>query len=538
MDASVVQFLDNLQKSNLLVPERLAEVRQAAAAGADPQALARDLVEQGRLTRWQAAQVLAGRTGFQLGKYRLLELLGRGGMGHVFLAQHLTMNRRVALKLLSRGLDRNPAAMERFLAEARAVASLDHPNIVQAYSVDNEGDRWYLVMEYVEGQDLQQMVEEKGPLSYNMAADAIRQAAEGLAHAHRRNMIHCDIKPSNLLVNQQGVVKILDMGLARLNRGPQEAPPAGDDKVLGTVDYLAPEQALGTTFDHRADIYSLGCTLYFLLTGQAPFPEGTLAERIVKHQTEPPPSILDKRPDAPRELARICRKMMAKIPAERFPWADDVSRALGELNPAGRELRRAVPLDQAKQEEPFPDLGLPEPGTPRPAVQAPKTAKPGLFNRPRLLVIGGAVASVAVLIIVAAVAMTARPGAALKKTNAPATSAPAVQGSQKPGAGPEKPKLPGGRWAGLEEQLNAPVQPVKGGFGSQGPPIEKYVPKPMTVQSKPKTDDKKPKKTAKPAAKPAAAADKEKAPAKEQKPPAKEKTSAAGQKEPPAKDQK
>ena len=167
---------------------------------------------------------------------------------------------------------------ERFLGEARAIAALDHPNIVQAYSVDNDGDRYYIVMEYVDGLDLQRIVEDEGPLDFERAADYIRQAADGLAHAHARKMVHCDIKPSNLLVNQQGVVKILDMGLARLTTEGDQAGGQPDEQVLGTVDYLAPEQALGgPDFDHRADIYSLGCTLYFLLTGHPPFPEGTLA---------------------------------------------------------------------------------------------------------------------------------------------------------------------------------------------------------------------------------------------------------------------
>ena len=246
--------------------------------------------------------MLAGRTILFVGKYKLIRLLGRGGMANVFLAEHVTMNRRVALKFISRQLGKDQASLERFLAEARAVAALDHPNIVQAYNVDNEGDRYYIVMEYIDGQDLQHLVETDGPLEYALAADYTRQAAEGLAHAHARKMVHCDIKPSNLLVSRQGVVKILDMGLSRLIEREGGGEHA-DEGVLGSVDYLSPEQALGTPdVDHRTDIYALGCTLYFLLTGHAPFHEGTLPQRILKHQTQTPPDIRKERPDAPDAL--------------------------------------------------------------------------------------------------------------------------------------------------------------------------------------------------------------------------------------------
>lgn len=345
----IAKFLADLEKSELLTAEQLAEAKQAGTKTGDPKALARALVRQGRLSLWQANQVLSGRTALRMGKYRLIELLGKGGMGNVFLGQHVTMNRRVALKVLGKELVGNPEARERFLAEARAVAALDHPNIVRAYSVDEEGDRYYLVMEYVDGRDLQRIVEEDGPLQYAVAADAIRQAADGLAHAHSKGMIHCDIKPSNLLVNSQGVVKILDLGLARLG-GHKQTSGSGGQQFLGTVDYMAPEQGLGSaSFDHRADIYSLGCTLYFLLTGRPPFPEGTLAERIVKHQTQLPASILECRPDAPRDLVKICRKMMAKHPQERFQTAAEISTLLASWKPE-RKIRVAKPLEEPAPE--------------------------------------------------------------------------------------------------------------------------------------------------------------------------------------------
>ena len=201
---TAAEFFAVLEKSRLLEDEQLAEARRVAGQLTDPTAIAKLLTRQGLITLWQAGGLLAGLTVFFMGKYKLINLLGRGGMGSVFLAEHVTMNRRVALKVVSRQIGKDRASLERFFAEARAIAALDHPNIVQAYSVDNEGERYYIVMEYVAGQDLQHLVEREGPLECSRAANYIGQAADGLAHAHARNMVHCDIKPSNLLVNTRG----------------------------------------------------------------------------------------------------------------------------------------------------------------------------------------------------------------------------------------------------------------------------------------------------------------------------------------------
>lgn len=415
---SVDQFVQRLRKSELLSAEKVQLVEQAGAKAKHGEHLARFLVRQKLLTPWQAGQLLVNRPTFMLGKYRLIDLLGKGGMGTVFLAEHVTMNRRVALKIVPRGLENNPAAMERFMAEARAIATVDHPNIVQAYSVDNESDRYFIVMEYVDGRDLERIVTEDGPLDYARAADYIRQAAEGLAHAHGRGMIHCDIKPSNLLVNSQGVVKILDLGLARLSGEDEDEKPAkGNDHVLGTVDYMAPEQGLNAkTFDHRADLYSLGCTLYFLLVAHPPFPEGTLAQRIVKHQSQSPASIIEKRPDAPPQLVRICRKMMAKDPKDRYQSAEDVVRALSELN-LEQNIKRAVPLDQiATEETPGVDSvnvatlesaveAAPQMGVATKPVLLAKRAKPRRPVNLAPLVMWGVIGLVAALIVTGVVAV-------------------------------------------------------------------------------------------------------------------------------------
>jgi serine/threonine protein kinase len=223
--------------------------------------------------------------------------------------------------------------LARFYREAQAAARLDHKNIVRAYDIDHDRDNHFLVMEYVEGRDLQTLVKDVGPLDYEMAADYIRQAAEGLEHAHHAGLIHRDIKPANLLVDQRGIVKVLDMGLARWSEDDKTASLtiAHEENVLGTADYLAPEQARDShTVDKRADIYGLGCTLYYLLTGHPPFPEGSLAQRIWKHQNQSPKSIYEDRKDAPAPLVDLCLRMMAKQPDARFQTAGEVAQSLAK----------------------------------------------------------------------------------------------------------------------------------------------------------------------------------------------------------------
>ncbi|MCA9071525.1 MAG: protein kinase, partial [Planctomycetaceae bacterium] len=263
--------------------------------------------------------------------------LGKGGMSSVYLAEHVLMRRQCAIKVLPTKRVNDTSYLGRFHREAQAVASLDHPNIIKAYDVDKEMEKdteiHFLVMEFVDGRSLQEMVQQDGPLDFQSAAEFIRQSAAGLAHAHHAGMVHRDIKPGNLLIDRNGVVKLLDMGLARFfNDSDEESlTVAHDEKVLGTADYLAPEQALDShSVDARADIYSLGCTLYFLLTGHPPFTEGTLAQRLMSHQTKQPPPVTDDRPDVPRDLLAILDKMMAKKRDERYQTADEVSDDLAD----------------------------------------------------------------------------------------------------------------------------------------------------------------------------------------------------------------
>lgn len=334
-------FLATVKKSGLVEPERLQKVLAAfQAAGGDMAnsiAVAEFLVAQNAISKWQAEKLLQGKhKGYFLGKYRLLSLLGKGGMSSVFLAEHILMRRRCAIKVLPTKRVADSSYLARFHREAQAVAALDHPNIVRAYDVDHQTDRdaeiHFLVMEYVEGSSLQELVTNQGPCSFEDAADFIRQAALGLEHAHRAGMVHRDIKPGNLLVDIHGTVKLLDLGLARYFSSEGDGMAltiAHDEKVLGTADYLAPEQALDShSVDLRADIYSLGCTLYFLLTGHPPFTEGTLAQRLMAHQTREPPPVEQDRPETPASLSALLLKMMAKKPEDRPASARNVADAM------------------------------------------------------------------------------------------------------------------------------------------------------------------------------------------------------------------
>ncbi len=335
------EFLDLLRRSGLVEKGQLNAVlgdlqTEAGEEGvADPDCVANRLVGYGLITRWQADKLMEGRhKGFFLGKYKLIDHLGSGGMSAVYLAEHVLMQRRVAIKVLPKNRVADTSYLARFHREAQAAATLDHRNIVRAYDVDHDerGRVHYLVMEYIEGRDLQHVVQQDGPLNYVTAAEYVRQAAEGLAHAHQAGLVHRDVKPANLLVDQKNVVKVLDLGLARFaDENKASLTVAFDENVLGTADYLAPEQALDShAADARADIYGLGCSFYFLLTGHPPFQGGTLPQRLMMHQKQAPPSISIDRPDAPLDLVDICLKMMAKRPDQRYFSMTEVAMVLAQ----------------------------------------------------------------------------------------------------------------------------------------------------------------------------------------------------------------
>jgi len=330
-------FLSILRRSGLL-PEGqeeavLAELANQGVHPTDARSLAEAFVRHKILTAWQADMLLQGKhRGFHLGPYVILQTLGNGAMGSVFLAQHVVMQRRCAIKVLPSRSREDRDLLNRFQLEARVVAALDHPNIVRAYDFNKDistgSEVYYLVMEYVEGQDLHRMISKEGALEYRHAADLIRQAAAGLAHAHAAGFVHRDIKPANLLVDRKGILKILDLGLAKFSRGSRFASPGGP-LLCGTPDYIAPEQIRDSPhLDGRADIYSLGFTFYFLLVGRRPFMKNTLSEILLAHQNEQPQPINETRPDVPFELKSIIETMTAKAPEQRYKTAGDVAEAL------------------------------------------------------------------------------------------------------------------------------------------------------------------------------------------------------------------
>jgi serine/threonine protein kinase len=294
---NVSDFLDLVRKSQQIDPSRLDSWldQKRSTMPEEPKALALLMRKEGILTTFQAEQYLQGRyKGFTLGDYRLIERLGTGGNGTVYQAEHKIMRRQVAIKVLPPQVASDPGTLARFRREAQAVAALDHANIVRAYDFRQEGQLYVFVMEYVDGPNLQQLLDKKGALNVGVACDYIRQAALGLDYAHRAKMVHRDIKPANLLVDSKGIVKILDLGLARFVPQGQESLTKKFDEgvVMGTADYIAPEQALNLhEVDHRADIYSLGATLYTLLAGQTPFPSGSMTQKLLWHQLEAPAPI-------------------------------------------------------------------------------------------------------------------------------------------------------------------------------------------------------------------------------------------------------
>jgi serine/threonine-protein kinase len=307
--------------------------------------LAKVFTANGLLTDWHVEKLLNGKyKGFFLGKYKLLGHIGTGGMSSVYLAEHTRMGDKRAIKVLPKSRVKDATYLARFQLEAKAIASLNHPNIVLAHDIDNEDDVHYIVMEYVDGLDLHQLVKRDGPFDCSIAADVIAQAARGLEHAHSKGVVHRDVKPANLLIDEEGRVRILDMGLALVSSGTDESLTViNNENVLGTADYLAPEQAINSHgVDHRADIYSLGCTLYYLIAGKPPFGDGTLAQRIARHQKEMPPPLREVRPDCPGELEGICVKMIQKDPQYRYQTAADVAEVLEKFVahvPAGVKVK-------------------------------------------------------------------------------------------------------------------------------------------------------------------------------------------------------
>jgi serine/threonine protein kinase len=379
--SSANTLLDYLSTSPLLSPAQLAELKQLRQHLPQPKALAQELVRRRWLTPFQATMILQGRgQELILGPYLLLEKLGQGGYGQVFKARHRKLNRLVALKALRPELLKDQETVQRFFREIEVASQLSHPHIVHAYEAGPIGDLLVLVMEHVEGKDLEELVRQFGPLQLAQACDFIRQAAVGLQYAHEKGLVHRDIKPSNLLVGAPGragdssasglswgKVKILDLGLARLQQPVRGSTTShltvmGSQTVMqGSPDYMSPEQAIDFhSADIRSDIYSLGCTFHYLLTGQPPFAGGSLAEKLMKHQQAQP--ALDELAELPAPVRTLLGKMLAKQPADRQQTPAEVEQALLPycgIGPAASPETDSAPTDPALLQPTLPELPPP-----------------------------------------------------------------------------------------------------------------------------------------------------------------------------------
>ena len=371
-------LLPIIKSSGALTERQFSEVRGKVANGdypADARALAHRLVHDGLLTDYQVKRFLGGKShGLTVGKYVILDRLGSGSMGRVYKAHHQLMGRIVALKIIAPEIVTNERVVARFQREMRLVGRLDHPNVVRAFDADQSNGILYIVMEYVSGVSLGQKLKE-GPLTPVEAVGYAAQAALGLAHAHEQGIVHRDVKPSNLLLNDEKQVKVLDLGLGVLMDGDTGATFATADGVaVGTVDYMSPEQACGRDVDGRSDIFSLGCSLYHLISGRQAFPGDSPIERLGRRINNRPVPITDHRPDLPQSLVAVLDKMLATKVHDRYQTAGEAAEALQALvRPKKRpgaapSHRKAEPPAAAPTPKPPESGPAPAPVPPPPPV--------------------------------------------------------------------------------------------------------------------------------------------------------------------------
>jgi serine/threonine-protein kinase len=407
MPVPVEQFVKQLTDSGVLAGDTLKDFLPPLSQPKDAEELAKELVRKKKLTKYQAEEVYKGKgKTLVLGNYLIQEKIGAGGMGQVFKAEHRRMHRVVAVKMLPAGMMKNPAVVARFEREVTAAAKLNHPNIVTAFDADNANGVHFLVMECVEGSDLAALVKKNGPFSVEQAVNYVLQTANGLEAAHAEGIVHRDIKPANLLLDKKGTVKILDMGLARIaGDAPGQAELTSTGTVMGTVDYMAPEQALNTkTADARADIYSLGCSLYYLLTGKATYNGDTLMAKLLAHRDQPIPSLRESRAEVPEQVDAVFCKMVAKKIEDRYQTMTEV---IADLRGLGAGQSQPAALTQPSSGS-FSDTGLTDflkdiSLTPAKPVKRPR--KKGRVdkkwinkNKKLLAIAGGALGAVVLLV--------------------------------------------------------------------------------------------------------------------------------------------
>jgi serine/threonine protein kinase len=335
MAAEVDAFVRTVLRSGLLPREQLEVSLRGAPheARTDPKCLAEYLIQDGRLTPFQAQKLLQGISiGLVIGPYQLEAILGRGGMGNVYLARDTRTGDHVALKVLPPKRAREEVRqLARFLREKDLAQKVAHPHLALTLEVGEEAGIHYLAMEYIPGQTLYRLVNREGPLTVPRAASLFAEVALALAAAHDRGLIHRDMKPSNIMVTPHGHAKVLDLGLAFMSGEEVEDVEVvgGKGYVVGSIDYMAPEQTRDATgVDARADIYGMGCCLYFALTGKPPFPTGSLREKALAHRHQDPEPLTARNPSIPPEFAQVVSRMIAKNPADRYPSATTVAQEL------------------------------------------------------------------------------------------------------------------------------------------------------------------------------------------------------------------
>lgn len=344
---STTEFLDVLESSHLLTPDMLARVRELAGETTSCREVARQLVQKGWITKWQAGQLLVGASRFRLGKYVLKNQVGRGDFGRVYLALHPQLERDVAIKTLSRRFTQRPDIVERFLSDARQAAALDHAHVLHVYDIDSDDGRFYIVMEPIAGEDLRHCVESKGPLSIEAAARLLEEAAAGLAHAHERGVCHQTLQPASCMLDAQGFLKIVGFGMGRLAQADRLEPTSDIDpsQVAWRAAFTAPEQRPeDESFDARCDLYALGCTAYFALTGRVPAVPGNDGK-----PANADGQLTEVRSDIPAGLATLIGRLMAPAPQDRLASAVELGQAIRDLKLATSHDKPLVSDDTQSQ---------------------------------------------------------------------------------------------------------------------------------------------------------------------------------------------
>lgn len=347
MGRSAPEFLLAMERAGVLPDAQWREVRERFGDGSglsDSTALARRLIKDGLITEFQARRLLKGKKRINYGRYVLIDNIGKGARGQVYKARHRLMDRVVALKAIRPDTRISKNSVARFFREMKMVALLDHPNVVRAIDADVQDGSPYIVMEYLAGEDLEQVFARRGALPINDVLEYMGQACRGLQHAHEKGVIHRDVKPTNLFLAEDGVVKLLDLGLGELidTEGKSDRVFDTDEGVVvGTTDYMSPEQIRDKPIDARTDIFGLGCTMYRLLSGSYAFPGLTREDRLVKRIRQPHVPIQDVRPDVPTPVARIIDRLLALRAEDRFESAAEVADSIEAVLPPSVRARRA-----------------------------------------------------------------------------------------------------------------------------------------------------------------------------------------------------